>query len=42
MYNPYEVRVLTADYQKSFNAACNNIILHFCAAIMDFFIILKC
>ena len=31
-----------ADDQKSFNAACNNIFLHFCAAIMDFSIILKC
>ena len=31
-----------ADYQKSFNAACNYILLHFCATIMHFFIILKC
>ena len=31
-----------ADDQKSFNAACNNIFLHFWATIMDFFIILKC
>ena len=28
-----------ANDQKSFNAACNNIILHFCAANMDFFIL---
>ena len=50
-YDPKEVRVLTnffffsfglADDQKSFNAACNNTFLHFCAVIMDFFIILKC
>ena len=50
-YDPKEVRVLTnlifnsfglADDQKYFNAACNNIFLHFCEAIMDFFIILKC
>ena len=50
-YNPKEVKVLTnliffsfrlADDQKFFNAAaCNTIILHFCAAIRDFFI-LKC
>ena len=30
------------DDQKSFNAVCNNIFLHFSAAIMNFFIILKC
>ena len=50
-YDSEEVRVLAklfffsfglADYQNSFNAACNNIFLHFCAAIIDFFIILKC
>ena len=50
-YNHKEVRVLTnlfsfsfrlADDQKSFNTACNNLFLHFCAAIMDFFIIFKC
>ena len=50
-YSPKEVRLLTnliffsfglADDQKSFNAAWKNIFLHFCAAIMDFFIILKC
>ena len=28
--------------QKYFNAACNSIFLYFCAAIMDFAIILKC
>ena len=26
------------DGQKSFNAVCNNILLHFCTAIMDFFL----
>ena len=31
-----------ADDQKSFNKPWNNIFLHFCAVIMDFFIILKC
>ena len=50
-YDSEEVRVLAklfffsfglADYQNSFNPACNNIFLHFCAAIIDFFIILKC
>ena len=50
-YDPKEVRVLTnlfffsfglANGQKSFNTACNNIFLHFCAAIMKIFIILKC
>ena len=53
-YDPKEVRVLKkkkkfffwifwlADYQKSFNAVCNNIFLHICAVIMNFFIILKC
>ena len=51
IYNPKEVRILTnffplqsfrlADDQKSFNAACSNTILHFCAAMMGFFI-LKC
>ena len=30
------------DDQKSFNAACNGIFLHFWAAIMDFFNTLKC
>ena len=49
-HDPKGVRVLAnliffsfglAD-QKSFNSACNNIFLHFCAAIMDLFIILKC
>ena len=30
-----------ASNQKSFNAACNSIFLHFWAAIMDFFNILK-
>ena len=47
IYNSKEVGVLTnliflvfrlADDQKSFNAACSNIILHFCTAIMDLFI----
>ena len=30
-----------ADDEKSFNAACKNIILHFFAAIMDFFILFE-
>ena len=49
-HDPKGVRVLTnlivfsfgLAYQKSFNSAWNNIFLHFCAAIMDLFIILKC
>ena len=49
-YNPEEVRVLTylffsfglADDRKSFHATSSNMLLHFGAAIMHFFIILKC
>ena len=49
-HDPKGLRVLTnlivfsfglAD-KKSFNSACSNIFLHFCAAIMDLSIILKC
>ena len=50
IYNPKGMIVLTnfsflsfrlADDQKPFNVACKNIILHFCAVILNFFI-LKC
>ena len=36
IYTPKEVSFDQNDDQKSFNADCNNKILHFCTAIMDF------